>query len=74
MGPFQKTVRALPSSVPNSSTVRGPTSRPICPSGIASAETIVVSTSALNFGAQTTSTGSTILSPACSRSPRHVST
>ena len=44
-------MRASPSSRPNTSTVRGPTSRPIWSSGIASAgDDVVVSASALNSG------------------------
>ena len=74
MGPFQKTVRAPPSSVPKTSTVRGPTSSPFRSSGIASAGVMVVAASSERSAAQTTSTGSTILSPASASSRRQVST
>src|SRR4051794_19121411 len=74
IGPFQNTVSEPASSRANSSTVRGPTSRPSWSAGIDAASTVVVGASALNSGAQTTSTGSTIRSPASSSSRRQVST
>ena len=77
MGPFHTTVPASAIRLANSSRVRGPMSRPIQPSGIASASTTRVSASAAKASAMTTSTGSTSSTPrsaAWSMKPRTVST
>src|ERR1700756_570427 len=57
IGPFQKMVSALDSSLVNRITDPGPMSRPILPSGIASAATTFDGESAANLSATTMSTG-----------------
>src|ERR1700761_19520 len=63
IGPFQNTVLASASLDANSSLEAGPMSRPMCPSGIASAATTAAGASAANRGATTMSVGRTSSTP-----------
>src|SRR5262249_35051134 len=73
IGPFQKTVSALDSSVVNRLIDPGPISRPILSLGIASAATVCGGESAANFSATTMSIGSRSTSTYVSSSRRQVS-
>ena len=63
MGPFQITVPALFTASPKSFCVSGPMSRPCQPAGMAGAATTLLSASAANLSATTTSTGSSSFTP-----------
>src|ERR1700760_2561401 len=73
IGPFQKMVSALVSSVVNLMTDPGPMSSPILPSGIASAATSCDGESAANLSATTKSTGRRNTSAYSSSNRRQVS-
>ena len=73
IGPFQKIVLALDSSVAKRFTDSGPMSRPILPSGMRSAATVSGGESAANSSATTMSTGRWMTSPWVSSSSRQVS-
>ena len=63
MGPFQKTLLAMPMASAYSSAVSGPISRPIMSSGISSTETVARLASLAKASAHTTSTGSSSDTP-----------
>mmetsp|Transcript_9348 Transcript_9348/g.22427 ORF Transcript_9348/g.22427 Transcript_9348/m.22427 type:complete len:233 (+) Transcript_9348:404-1102(+) len=76
IGPFHTTVPAPSSSARIASTLRGPTSRPIRPAGIAPTVTTCAGASASSAGATTASTGRSSRTPrasACSSSATAIS-